>query len=299
MTKNKADINRLIIVGNGFDLHYGLKTSFSDFMEFTKAHDNDSFMEIDEFYYLFDDSDEKTWWNDFENQLKDVQTDFIKDYTAGYEELKMLYCVLDRQKAIINEVFGKWVNSIKIITDCTYRFPCEHTFFITFNYTLTLERMFNIPSEKIIHIHNKQGDRQYIFGHDGDTQLRKYLESYYNGEITDKREVVEGIELLQSYVDALKKPVESLSKKLMKELYHRHIFLNKIREVYILGHSLNNIDMPYFRQLREKLQNDVYWHISYHSDLDLQRAKDFVKKFRITNSKIVTTCELLNEAGFC
>lgn len=41
----------------------------------------------------------------------------------------------------------------------------EDAFFISFNYTLALENLYNIYSSRILHIHGCLNDDEYIIGH--------------------------------------------------------------------------------------------------------------------------------------
>ncbi|MFT0212826.1 AbiH family protein, partial [Pseudomonas sp. F1_0610] len=66
---------RLYIIGNGFDLHHGLKTRYTDFGIFLRDEYNDVFEHLQEFFG-FDDlnpsvssSPVESMWNDFENNL--------------------------------------------------------------------------------------------------------------------------------------------------------------------------------------------------------------------------------------
>ena len=70
---------------------------------------------------------------------------------------------------LLRSAFRDWVNSIDI-NNCSriedYKFT-EDNFYLTFNYTETLERIYDIPSTQICHIHGSRlvkGD-DYVFGH--------------------------------------------------------------------------------------------------------------------------------------
>lgn len=52
----------LLIIGNGFDLHHGLATSYSDYHKWLKVHDKQVVKDFDSFVYAVECSD-------FENSL--------------------------------------------------------------------------------------------------------------------------------------------------------------------------------------------------------------------------------------
>jgi hypothetical protein len=44
--------NKLYIIGNGFDIYHGIKSSYSDFKEFIKINDIKLFRILEEFFYF-------------------------------------------------------------------------------------------------------------------------------------------------------------------------------------------------------------------------------------------------------
>lgn len=56
---------RLYIIGNGFDIHHGINSSYSNFREWMSENHPDTMNRVDEIY----GSCTEEWWCDFENQL--------------------------------------------------------------------------------------------------------------------------------------------------------------------------------------------------------------------------------------
>ena len=54
----------------------------------------------------------------------------------------------------------------------------------------------------------------------------------------------------------------------------------------IIGHSLADVDMDYFYEVRKWIRPDARWTVSYHSDADLRRIKAFVRKLNIEQDHI-------------
>ena len=63
-------MKNLYVIGNGFDLHHGMKTSYTDFRDWLIAHESSVLDTIDE---LFGDCD-NAWWRDLENNLATAVT---------------------------------------------------------------------------------------------------------------------------------------------------------------------------------------------------------------------------------
>ena len=55
---------------------------------------------------------------------------------------------------------------------------------------------------------------------------------------------------------------------------------DEIDHVYILGHSLNEVDQPYFKEISKSLQNKK-WICSYYSENEIERLANSLKDFQI------------------
>ena len=61
-----------------------------------------------------------------------------------------------------------------------------------------------------------------------------------------------------------------------------------IEDVVVIGHSLSQVDYPYFKEIIKYNQNSaaMNWHISWYSSGDLKGIKQFVSEMNISNSKV-------------
>lgn len=73
---------KLYICGNGFDLHHGYKTRFTDYKEFLKEYYPHSFSYFEEFRYLDLSLSDK--WSDLEQSLSINYEDCIEDAISGF-----------------------------------------------------------------------------------------------------------------------------------------------------------------------------------------------------------------------
>jgi hypothetical protein len=63
--------------------------------------------------------------------------------------------------------------------------------------------------------------------------------------------------------------------------------LIKIKEIYILGHSLSNVDLPYYEKIINMIdKKKVVWKISVFDSEDLTHHKYVIQKFGIDDSLI-------------
>lgn len=267
-------MSRLYIIGNGFDLYHGLPSRYADFHRHVEDNDPELLEQLDSYFDF--KVDENYLWSNFEQDLCHFDHGSFKDnfdhidVTSETFKLSEFYgledeVIFESESLVekIRDAFSGWVETFDLeeSTAIGYK-PIKldpEAFYINFNYTDTLEEVYQIPKERILYIHNNaKAYDDLIFGH---------------GETTDHAEVPtfdeQGEPTRTPYTDienasrapffAFQKDTKSVLKK------HRHWFsaLIDIREVIILGHSLGNVDAPYFRQLVKQV-GDVSWKVSYY-----------------------------------
>lgn len=163
---------------------------------------------------------------------------------------------------------------------------------MNFNYTDTLERIYDIPEDKILYIHGKAlRDDKLIVGHHAINRFQEGSIPAFNApeehgkyltiEDEDVR-IVEALEIIKDYFRVTYKDTESIIEK------NRYFFksLADITEVFILGHSLSDIDMEYFVKVRECVSPWCRWYISYYSEDDKCNIEWLAKKLNIEVSVI-------------
>ena len=268
----------LYIIGNGFDLYHCLPTSYTDFYEFGK----ELLDEIEEFYML--DISSATPWSDFENALgkfdwklfRDAQ--YHPDPTDDNFEYSELYGALDEQQARadgyvedIKECYQNWVEDMDIQSAKKTLTLEENSFFITFNYTLTLQKIYGIDENNILYIHgsvDKSDD--LIFGHGEAMEEEPEYDKYGESNHTIFSDI-DAAAKAPFYV--LKKPVDEVLKR------HKSIFdsLKNIQEVFVIGHSINKIDWPYFERISRN-SPDAIWTYCLRDDERMDEELQYIFK---------------------
>lgn len=260
----------LTIVGNGFDLHHRIPSSYSDFRRFLKTHDGTLFRRVSDYLPLSEG------WADLEEQLGGLDLDHILDDASSllmsygaedwrdsghhdYEyEIGVLADALSRE---LLEAFTKWISGIEIPEQTGVTQPLRTLrtsgLYFSFNYTPTLEETYGIPSKQILHIHGAVSlpESRLILGHGyGDLpSLNK------NRTEDDDMRIVGGNEIIDDYFKKTFKPSDQLI------LENRSFFerLRSIEMVNVLGHSLSDIDAPYFIALTEAMQStSAIWAVA-------------------------------------
>ena len=170
--------------------------------------------------------------------------------------------------------------------------------FLTFNYTETLERYYNIERNNIEYIHNKSGEKkELILGHgidpkkliktkekppeDPEERERWYEYKSDNYDYSIER----GKDAVTEYFKKSFKPTKDViiqKTDFFRGLYH-------IENIYVLGHSLSQVDIPYFQEIISNLKGEQEWFVSYYKESEKEEKKEILSSLGISKSKIRLT----------
>lgn len=305
----------LYIIGNGFDLHHDVNCSYKDFMKWIKKNDAMFFFKLTQVY---DDAREDYWWSDFENSLAKLNIinyayligdsydpEYIKEGSIKEKTRMASHKVIDEFESIkesLRNDFQKWL--LEAYENCPkdkkIQFPNEDSIFLTFNYTKTLEDIYDIDAKHVYHIHGVIDDKDsMVVGHGlGAEELKDILKSQeprigegWNKKlnrmlrlqiVTPKHKELAILSSLESLV-TLKKDVEGCIEK-------NERFFNEIADVqriYVYGFSFSPIDMPYLEKIIRRTKPETHWVISWHSQDDKRRIMDFVIRYEIRNVTMI------------
>ena len=148
----------LYVIGNGFDIHHGIPSSYKAFRRWLEDNDPELLSRMDEVLGLCTEE----WWNEFETNLGEVYA--IKDYTEGiaFENQPNLasedfrsgdwdnarYEIEDKLGGLISDLkadFQLWASQLPPGNDGeVVLVNRENAFFLTFNYSMTLEKLYGI-----------------------------------------------------------------------------------------------------------------------------------------------------------
>ena len=157
--------NKLFIIGNGFDLAHNLPTSFDPhFKNIARKYEHDNFWDIYQ-------SCEYDIWSNFENLLGCPDFNTLVEIFNGYAPDYYSDRESDRDSIIYQvELNGNLQDALCEFADNAEDSLCDiqandfieqildsEGYYINFNYTHTLEEIYGIPSEQILHIHGEVG----------------------------------------------------------------------------------------------------------------------------------------------
>lgn len=284
----------LHIIGNGFDLAHDLKTSYGDFREWILSHKDD--FPINEFFLeeAFGCSNDELWSN-FETvlgrmdpltYLKGVYSEYKNEEMEDQSEKVSSYVMSNFGSTFENviEGFGQWARYINVAEAESKIRELENLFqfdtkglFVNFNYTNTLERVYQIPRQSILHIHGDAEDKhsQIIVGHDTDyKQYEQPLETYI-----DKIGVLNYSDIKPFLIQDL----VNIRKPINQKVGECNCFLKdkEIDSVVVMGLSYGDVDIPYLENIAE-LYPKASWTLSVHSEKDEDKAKTMIQKLGVS-----------------
>ncbi|MCF3192376.1 bacteriophage abortive infection AbiH family protein [Pseudomonas bubulae] len=254
-------MNRLYIIGNGFDLWHGLPTSYDLFYAFAK----DTLDELESFYLI--DIVKNGPWSDFESCLgkfdwqlfyefhdctDPTAEDFRPSEAFGLED-DITEQANDLVEAI-KERFHDWIESIDVTQASKKISFLDTDSFLSFNYTSTLQVAYGVDDANIVHIHGRSDAYDdLILGHGETREEEPELDA--NGD--SNRTMFSDAE------GAAKYPFYALQKPVNETIENNREFFDSLggfSTISIIGHSLNDIDLPYFQEIT-KNTNNAKWEV--------------------------------------
>ncbi|WGX75472.1 bacteriophage abortive infection AbiH family protein [Paraclostridium bifermentans] len=270
----------LFIIGNGFDLAHGLPTSYGDFRDYLEDVDWSYLESLEEMYgFTIGSSRElvKNYlWRDFETNLSNIdETSIIEqgeniELGLEWEDIGVedtLYDYWEGQYRFIerlNDFVMSWIKQVDIdIQRITDSIDTEDLF-ITFNYTLLLEKVYGIDKYNILHIHGSidEDDNSPVIGHGNKDKIIEIQEIYTEAgeKFYEKKSAI--YSAVANYYTRTLKDVDYFIRT-NKYFFRR---LKDVESIYIIGHSLGEVDIPYFREIYNNVSEDTIWNVYYYSE---------------------------------
>ena len=306
---------RLYIIGNGFDLHHGIKSGYSEFRDFLIGNKEKSVaLDILTSYYNANDDE---FWNSFENNLskfdvvkyiEEKNIEYYPDLSAENFAREVEDASFNTEKDFenlsleIKNAFHDWIYTLNS-PNCNMKIYIKRndSFFINFNYTKTLEDLYNIPSNIISHIHGCVDiDENFIIGH-GDKISVNDITDNITDDLPDDYVTIEDIEqYYENQYDPIEDNIKNVTidcvntffKKDVNEIirsnYHIFEHIAELEEICIYGWSFSSVDLPYLKHIIDNNSDisRIKWEISYYREEDKEIAMKFLKKYNILESQI-------------
>lgn len=294
--------DKLFIIGNGFDIAHRLPTKFDpDFKNIALKYEQDNFWELYQ-------SREDDIWSDFENLLgcpdfnsiEEIFNGYAPDYSSDREgDRNSIIFQVDLngklwealcEFADVADKHLRYIQANKFIAQLIER----DGYYITFNYTHTLEKVYNISREHILHIHGEAGQNNLELGYpEGAFTPEKY---YYDVRGKGRgpyrelelEEYINNIE--DYYVQTAYEQLIAKCKSFYKEIHIDLLsnFLNKntnnIEEIVVYGHSCA-IDFDYFDYLNSRYPT-AHWMFYVRGITQENNVRNLIEDYGIKNANV-------------
>ncbi len=288
----------LFIIGNGFDIAHDLPTKYWDFRLFLENKYTDFLENFERNYNIYYETsnEEKNniLWSNFENNLYKIKEDdiinlessiylhledgdvFIEEFL--YEYFRKIYNIDN-----ISKYLEQWIKTININKNPKTSFINKENndIFLNFNYTHTLETIYQIKRKNIIYIHGSvNNDGELVIGHRNKKciylieQVLKESEKNFDEK---KTAICKAIKTY--YVNSLKK-IEQYIIKL------ECLNGKQINKIYVIGHSLNEIDIPYFLYVDNITNNIADWIVYFFEKKEIEIMKKNLLNIGIEKERI-------------
>ncbi|ARD75840.1 AbiH family protein [Staphylococcus xylosus] len=153
----------LFIMGNGFDIDHNIKSSYADFKNYLVNLDDLEATTCIEIMEKGHNNSQGDLWSQLEKNLGHLNLDYV--INNNFEYLTQTITLSE----IFSKLFKGWVNQLdnerKSKKQLQQLINPTNDLFFTFNYTNTLEYIYNVNESNIKYIHVVKEGEFYEFGH--------------------------------------------------------------------------------------------------------------------------------------
>lgn len=305
---------RLAIIGNGFDLAHGYKTTFAEFVKHTSSSDLDTFRK-------FCDEDKITNWHNFEENVKLITINFWQnnfmgdcDYNEISNKIEQLNQVFENIHELLQEFLKKEINRFQVQKKRNVK-RCinSRTKVITFNYTNVAE----LYTKDIFYVHGSIDEDDIVLGYDYREEpclismeymywskkfrrellaFKRYLETkeHLNSGDPDFELLVENFQKYQMYANSGRGIDEEVEEEIKgfdkindftfnkcESIILPVIDYEKIKTIILLGHGLES-DEKFLREILQKLtklKKVIIFTYNGEDDISLNKKIMFFKQY--------------------
>lgn len=279
----------LYIIGNGFDLWHKLPTDYGSFYAYAKDSLDDMAT-----YYVNEELEGKPW-HDFENCLGTYNWILFFNYfnevdiTSESFRPRDVYGLEDEIKEQSHELveniktlFNEWVLHIDVSVAHEKMTFEPNSKFLTFNYTETLQKVYGIAEKDVLHIHgNAYTYEELIFGHGKSREEEPEIDE--NGD-SNRTMFTDAEDFAKYPFYALKKPVQEILAK--NSGYFSS--LTNVTTIVVIGHSLNDIDLPYFQEISRNAPGCL-WKVHCYQESEFGHHKLQLERCGV-NAECILKC---------
>lgn len=183
----------------------------------------------------------------------------------------------------IHNYFESWIQSVEenkvVKLPEIDNFLDPSAFYLSFNYTDTLEKYYGIQSSNITHIH---GYKANISQKDDCQKNSKLIVGHGMDDTNDTDEQYPEAYALDDIHNNLKKDVLGIIEK-NQELWDK---ISHVKDIYCFGFSFGKVDMPYIEKIISSSAPHCCWHLNKFDEEESMEQKEKLKKLGIPEHEI-------------
>lgn len=299
---NVVSKTRLFLIGNGLDLAHGLPTKFNPHFKDIALN-----KEIDGRFWDIYQTEEADIWSDFEsllakpdfNELGQIFDAHTPDYLSDHEYDRDSIITQANLSGKLNEallVFAakaeRELSSAKPLGKYRNLFT-KNDLYVNFNYTHTLEKLYEITNDRVLHIHGEAGgSNKLLLGYDtadfnaGSISEDVTKHGQYRNVLT--KEYIEGIEdiYIRKAYESLYGNISSWGKPLQTDMLSLFVGDAAIDEIVVIGFSFGKVDAPYFNLLQKLKPSCKFTVTAHEKDLIVEYQAKINAHYAIVNYQI-------------
>ncbi|OAO24891.1 AbiH family protein [Mammaliicoccus lentus] len=264
----------LYIIGNGFDIDHDIASKYTDFKQFLSQSG---------------DKNAKTLLEIIEVAYRETKTDLWRDLEASIGKLDLDYAIKKDDSYIVQSItftnnfsylFRSWINNIENveIPNVISKEPLNELFnknediFFTFNYTHTLEEIYNINKNNIKYIHVIKDGVGYEFGHEKVESNNTIGHDSFGFKNFLNQQLIKDTPRI--YKD--------------NQSWFEKLFDKNIESIYFYGFSFADIDLIYIKGILNNIDENKLENI-YLYNYEGQNENEYEQQENILNNLITDT----------
>lgn len=290
----------LYIIGNGFDIIHGVKSSYWNFQSTLGKNSSlrfslDTYLSTDDLWGNFEESlghlnagsmldMMDMWLDDFGAYDPDAQA---ADYFAAIET------AMGPADTIMNELpkrFRQWIEKVEVTDHSRPVKLNPDAEFLNFNYTEFLESEYGVNRDHILYIHGCRKDRDgksgkripIILGHAvgadyglDDYKPSKGLIPHYKNQ---RKQYLLDSAMETGINNEINWYEQTFTKNTNEIIDKDYAWFNNhsnMDAIVVIGHSLSSVDWPYLIEIIKRGNKTKPWYISWHTAEDLENIRAF------------------------
>lgn len=276
----------MIIIGNGFDLHHRMKTQYTDYRDYLLSIDEDNIVTC---FERCDEISPEYMWNRLEEVIGMLSYEdaycYLTNYgsdewrdSAHHDFQYEIDKMTEYWPGLKDNLIG-WIQNIKYTNEDVRlrKLISEATRFLSFNYTNTLEVLYDVPKSKITYIHGDASKSdELVLGHRSDDWYPEWDRTNPDEDVR----LLEASEIMDRHFENTKKQIEEIIEG------HKDFFVTcyEYDEIYVLGLSYNDTDRMYLQEIA--VHNDkATWYFNWHSIEDRECIDHYALNLGVQNYK--------------